>query len=315
MFEHQRQTVKFQISNAADNAAIFERGAKAISESGWMTLSGVLEGIGVQALITAATMGAAGWLSTTTLATRTAGWVIDLSADGSVARGAVMEVARIGGVSTGKVGAQALAGVMSRAGVGLIVLAGRAITGDFGTKTAGTQSSRWELACSVFLTVLVAWGGSPGVPVNNPALSRLMNILQLPVSRQAAAQYAVALGNAMNTWIKDPGNRAMIDFINANRALFNRKLERAASSAAEAMVSNALNFQNELAAKVMQAASQTDYGKFLPLTARYGDNLRQFTEMCRKLAVFEAKRKFWIDVNHSLNELEASTNQAKQMGR
>ncbi len=312
MFEKQHHIVGLQIRTNADNTLIFEQDLKDFSRV--MTISAICQEIGVQALFAAATMGAASYLSTTARLATAGEWVAGLGAEGSATRVAVGVVARVGGFSSGATEARALTGVLSRATAGILVLSVRRLTGDAGTQPAMNTSG---LAESIFLTLLLAWAGSPGAPrANITPLKLLVDKLPSSLSTQGGAQIGSAIFAGVNAWTKQPENRPLLDYINANRQSFNQKLEDLAGKPAQGIIDWANTAQHDIAKSVDEAARKIDYSQRMPFFARHFDwvgNAEALRDMSANAAVYQAKTDFWIQIGHCLSDLEQAVKAARQM--
>ena len=315
MFERERHIVGLQLKGNADNARRFEEQVQRISK--YMTISAICQEVGMQAAFAAATMGAASALTATAPMVAGGEWLAGLGAESSAVRATVAFTARVGGLSTGAVGAAALTGVLSRATAGVLVLLARRLTGDLGTAQPMNTNG---LAGALFMTVVVAWAGSPGAPTANVTPLKLLVQKLLPSagSWQTAIQTEMVMFSAMNGWAKQQENRALIEQINANRQKFNLKIEQFAENpAARELVEWAVKVQPDIARNVAEAAGKINYAKLLPSLARYTDfvgNASALRDMSTGAAVCQAQIDLWISVNHALNDLEHAVATARQMG-
>ena len=315
MFEKQRQIVAMAIRANAENARSFEEVIEKINRA--MTISAICQEIGMQALFAAATMGAATYLTGTARMAAAGRWLEALGAEGNAAtRLTVGAVAYVGGVSRGATGAEALTGVLSRAASGVVILVFRRMTGDLFTQDPMNFKG---MGGAIFLTVLIAWAGSPGAPrANITPLKKLVEKLPTIASTQGGAQLAMPVFVGVNAWMKDRENHALAEFITENRAEFDRQLEQVAEKSADAVLDWAAKTAQDVAKNVGDQAAKIDYAKRLPFFARTFDfvgNAETLRDMSIQAAVAGAETEFWIRVSHCFMDLEQAIRAGKQIGK
>jgi len=315
VFEKQRQIVALEIRTNSENERSFEEVIEKINTA--MTISAICQEIGMQALFAAATMGAATYLAGTARMAAAGQWLAELGESNAVARTAVGAAAKVGGLSRSVTGAEALTGVLSRAASGVVILAFRRMTGDLGTQDPMNFKG---IGAAIFLTVLIAWAGSPGAPrANITPLKYLVEKLPTFVSTQGAAQvFAVPAFVGVNAWIKDQQNQELVKYIKEHRDEFDKQIEKVADRSADAILDWATKAAQDVAKNVGREAGKIDYAKRLPFFARTFDfvgNAQTLRDMSIQAAVAGAETEFWIRVSHCFSDLEQAVRAGKQIGK